>query len=42
MQTHGLVALRRAGKVDEAAVETTLADTREVLAFGFVPRTGAD
>ncbi len=37
--THGLIALRRAGKVDEAAFETLLADTREVLAFGFVPRT---
>ena len=36
--THGLVALRRAGKVDEAAFETVLADLREVLAFGFVPR----
>ena len=39
--THGLIALRRAGKVDEAAFENLLADTREVLAFGFVPRTVA-
>lgn len=40
--THGLIALRRAGKVDEAAFDTLLADTREVLAFGFVPRTVAE
>jgi hypothetical protein len=40
--THGLIALRRAGKVDEAAFETLLADTREVLAFGFVPRPEAE
>lgn len=38
--THGLIALRRAGKVDEAGFETALADLREVLAFGFVPRQG--
>jgi len=36
--THGLIALRRAGKVDEAAFLRLLADTRAVLAFGFVPR----
>ena len=39
--THGLISLRRAGKVDEAGFETLLADMREVLAFGFVPRTEA-
>lgn len=36
--THGLVSLHRAGKVNEPAFETVLADLREVLAFGFVPR----
>ena len=36
--THGLIALRRAGKVDDGAFEAMLADLREVLAFGFVPR----
>lgn len=36
--THGLVALRRAGKVDDAGFETVLEDLRSVLAFGFVPR----
>lgn len=40
--THGLIALRRAGKVDELTFETLLADTREVLAFGFVPRTAPE
>lgn len=39
--THGMIALRRAGKVDEASFEELLADMREVLAFGFVPRMGA-
>ena len=38
--THGLVSLHRAGKVDAAGFETLLADLREVLAFGFVPRPG--
>lgn len=38
--THGLVSLRRAGKVEGEAFETLLADTRSVLAFGFVPREG--
>ena len=36
--THGLVSLRRAGKVDGAGFEAVLADLRQVLAFGFVPR----
>ena len=39
--THGLIALRRAGKVDEESFERLLADMREVLAFGFVPRSEA-
>lgn len=39
--THGLIALRRAGKVDAATFETLLADTRAVLAFGFVPRVSS-
>jgi AcrR family transcriptional regulator len=39
--THGLIALRRAGKVDAAAFDTLLADVRDTLAFGFVPRAGA-
>lgn len=39
--THGLVSLRRCGKVDDAGFDALLADLREVLAFGFVPRSGA-
>jgi hypothetical protein len=32
------VSPRRAGKVDGAGFEAVLADLRQVLAFGFVPR----
>jgi AcrR family transcriptional regulator len=38
--THGLISLHRAGKVDAGGFDTLLADLREVLAFGFVPRPG--
>lgn len=37
--THGLVSLHRAGKVDTLGFDTVLADLREILAFGFVPRS---
>ena len=37
--THGLIALKRAGKVQGKGFETLLADTRAVLAQGFVPRS---
>lgn len=39
--THGLVSLRRAGRVEALRFEEVLADLRGVLAFGFVPRGGA-
>ena len=37
--THGLISLKRAGKVKGKGFETLLADTRAVLAQGFVPRS---
>lgn len=40
--THGLLALKQAGKLRHGvAFETALADARDVLAFGFVPRGAA-
>jgi AcrR family transcriptional regulator len=38
--THGLIALKQAGKLRHGVgFETALADARDVLAFGFVPRS---
>ncbi|MDP2310990.1 MAG: TetR/AcrR family transcriptional regulator [Pseudomonadota bacterium] len=40
--THGLIGLRQAGKLHHGiSFETALADVRDTLAFGFVPRSAS-